>query len=39
MNKCLEKELEEHIAEKRGWHWAFTSFTVIGWGGTEDEIK
>jgi MarR-like DNA-binding transcriptional regulator SgrR of sgrS sRNA len=27
MNKRLEKEFGEHIAEKRGWNWALTSFT------------
>jgi hypothetical protein len=32
MNKKLEKEFGEHIAEKRGWHWALTSFTVESWG-------
>ncbi len=27
MNKRLEKEFGEKVAEKRGWHWALTSFT------------
>jgi hypothetical protein len=31
MNKRLEKEFGEHIAEKRGWHWALTSFTFDIW--------
>jgi len=35
MNKCLEKEFGEHIAEKRGWHWALTAFAVEIWGETE----
>ena len=35
MNKRLEKEFGEHIAEKRGWHWALTSFTHEIWGETE----
>ena len=26
MNKRLEKEFGERLAEKRGWHWALTSF-------------
>jgi len=26
MNKRLEKEFGEHVAEQRGWHWALTSF-------------
>jgi len=33
----LEKEFGEHIVEKRGWHWALTSFTVEVWGSTEIE--
>src|SRR3972149_2921342 len=32
MNKLLEKELGEHAAEKRGWHWALTSFGLEAWG-------
>lgn len=28
MNKRLEKEFGEHVAEKRGWHWTLTSFAV-----------
>lgn len=35
MNKRLEKEFGEHIAEKRGWHWAMTRFTIDSWGKTE----
>ncbi|MGD0405821.1 MAG: hypothetical protein ABSB10_04130 [Candidatus Bathyarchaeia archaeon] len=35
MNKRLEKEFGERIAEKRGWHWALTSFTVEAIGETE----
>jgi hypothetical protein len=34
MNKRLEKEFGEHIAEKRGWHWALTSFAIELWGET-----
>ncbi len=37
MNKRLEKEYGERIAEKRGWHWALTSFIVEAWGETEEE--
>src|SRR3972149_4760943 len=36
MNKLLEKEFGEHVAEKRGWAWALTSFTVEVWGEVED---
>ncbi len=35
MNKRLEKEFGEHIAEQRGWHWALTSFAVEAWGEAE----
>jgi len=35
MNKRLERELGEHVAEKRGWHWALTSFGVNTWGESE----
>jgi hypothetical protein len=34
MNKRIEKEFGEHVAEKRGWHWALTSFVVEVWGET-----
>lgn len=35
MNKRLEKELGERVAEKRGWHWALTSFAFDIWGEAE----
>ena len=35
MNKRLEKEFGELVAEKRGWHWALTSFTKEVWGETD----
>ena len=35
MDKRLEKEFGEHIAEKRGWHWALTSFAIEAWNDTE----
>jgi len=35
MNKRLEKEFGEHAAEKRGWHWALTSFIIEVWGEPE----
>ena len=34
MNKRLEKEIGEHVAERRGWCWALTSFTIECWGET-----
>ena len=39
MNKRLEKEFGEHIAEKRGWHWALTSFAVEVWGKSKSEVE
>lgn len=35
MNKRLERELGEQVAEKRGWHWALTSFVFDIWGEME----
>ena len=35
MNKRLEKKFGEHVAEKRGWHWALTIFAIEVWGETE----
>ena len=35
MNKRLEKEFGEHVAEKRGWHWALTVFLEEICGETE----
>jgi len=37
MNKRLEQELGERVAEKRGWHWALTSFAYEVWGETMEE--
>jgi hypothetical protein len=36
MNKRLKKELGESIVEKRGWHWAFTSFAFEIWRETKN---
>jgi hypothetical protein len=36
MNKRLEKEIGEQLAEKRGWHWALTSFALEAYGATEE---
>ncbi len=38
MNKRLEKEFGERLAEKRGWHWALTRFAMEIWG-KQEEIK
>ncbi len=32
MNRRVEKELGESVVERRGWHWALTSFGVEAWG-------
>ena len=32
MNRKLEKEIGERLVEKRGWHWALTSFGNEIWG-------
>jgi hypothetical protein len=37
MNKRLENEFGEKVAEKRGWHWALTSFVIEAWGETASE--
>jgi len=39
MNKRLEKEFGEKVAEQRGWHWALTSFAVEAWSKTKDEMS
>jgi hypothetical protein len=36
MNKRLETEFGERIAEQRGWHWALTSFAVEAWRETSE---
>jgi hypothetical protein len=35
INKRLEKEIGEKLVEKRGWHWALTSFAFQSWGDSE----
>ncbi len=39
MNKRLKKEFGEYIAEKRGWHWALTSFAYDGLGKMEESSE
>jgi hypothetical protein len=39
MNKRLELEFGEHLLEKRGWHWALTSFAVDIWGETDSKAN
>jgi hypothetical protein len=39
MNKQLEQVFGEHVAEKRGWHWALTSFAMESRGKTKREIE
>ena len=35
MNKRIQIEFGEEVAEQRGWHWALTSFAFETWGGNE----
>jgi hypothetical protein len=35
MNRRLEKEIGQRVAEKRGHHWALTGFAVEVWGESE----
>ena len=37
MNKRLEKEFGEHVAEQRGWHWALTSFAFDSWSRSDKD--
>ena len=39
MNKHLEKEFGENVVEKRGWHWALTSFASEAWGKSKREVE
>jgi len=39
INRRLEKEIGQHVAEKRGHHWALTSFAVEVWGEDEKLIE
>lgn len=36
MNKLLQREFGEKIAEKRGWHWSLTRFALEAWGESEE---
>ncbi len=31
MNKRIEKEFGQQVAEQRGWHWALTNFAIEAW--------
>ena len=39
MNKTLKKELDQIVAEKRGWHRALTKAVYEIWGATKEEIE
>ncbi len=39
MNKRLEKEFGECVAEKRGWHWELTSFALEVWGENDEHTS
>jgi hypothetical protein len=34
----LEKKVGEKLVEKRGWHWALTSFAFESWGDSERNV-
>ena len=38
MNKTLKKELDQLVAEKRGWRWALTRTVYEIWGATKEEV-
>jgi len=38
MNRRLEAEFGERVAEKRGWNWALTSFAFESWEKTARSI-
>lgn len=37
MNKRLETEFGERVAEKRGWRWALAWFVIESWGNVARE--
>jgi hypothetical protein len=39
MNRRLEKEFGECVAEKRGWHWALSGFVIDSWGETGTRLN
>lgn len=39
MNKRLQKQIKEAVAEQRGWHWALTSFALEAYGATEEDLR
>jgi hypothetical protein len=39
MNRRFEAEFGEHVAEKRGWHWALTGFAFESWGKFAEEVQ
>jgi hypothetical protein len=39
MNRRLEREIGQRVAEKRGHHWALTGFAVEVWGATVEDAE
>ena len=37
MNKRLNEEIGEQVAEKQGWHWVLTCWAFEAWGKDKDE--
>ena len=39
MNKCMQKEIGERVADKVGRNWALSSFMLHNWNVKLDDIK
>jgi hypothetical protein len=39
MNKRLQKQIKESVAEQHGWHWTLTSFAFEAYGATEEDLQ
>jgi hypothetical protein len=39
MNKRLKKEIDQNVAERRGWKWSLTIFINEKWGSTKEEME
>jgi hypothetical protein len=39
MNRRLEREIGQRVAEKRGHHWALTGFACEVWGGQAEDAE
>ena len=39
MNRRLAEKIDRCVAERRGWHWALTSFCFESWGKSVREVE